>query len=160
MFSNAFDLVRHDRLFTKIAVTGMDLRVAVWVKEFLLGLSQRVGVHGKLSEEVRVTSGVQQGSVLRPLLYLVYVNDIWKNLELNIRIFAYDYIIYRKIMGSSDVDKFHKGLKISAEWVVKNELKVNPDKSRTVGNTKFRAKKLIRYYFGDQLKPDQEALNV
>jgi hypothetical protein len=41
-FLNAFDLVRHDRLFTKIAATGVDLRVFVWVKEFLLGHSQAV----------------------------------------------------------------------------------------------------------------------
>jgi len=115
MFSNAFDLVRHDRLFTKIAVTGLDLRVAVWVKEFLLGLSQRVGVLGKRSEEVRVMSGVQQGNVLGPLLYLAYVNDIWRNLESNARLFADNCVIYRKITDSSDVDKLHKDLNRSAE---------------------------------------------
>ena len=61
-FSEAFDLVPHDRQLTKIAATGMDLRVVVLVKEFLLGLSQRVTVDGQLSDEVRVTSGVPQGS--------------------------------------------------------------------------------------------------
>jgi len=47
----------------KIAATGVDLRVAVLIKEFLLGCSQRIRVDGQLSEEVRVTSGVPQGSV-------------------------------------------------------------------------------------------------
>ena len=65
-FSKAFDLVPHDRLLTKITASGVDLRVVVWVKEFLLGRSQRVD--GQLSEEVRVTSEVPQGSVLGPLL--------------------------------------------------------------------------------------------
>ena len=78
-FLNAFDLVRHDWLPLEIAATGVDLRVAVWVKEFVLGRSQTVGLEGKLSEEVRVTSGVQQGIVLGPLLFLAYVNDIWRN---------------------------------------------------------------------------------
>ena len=49
-FSKAFDLVPHDRLLTKIVVTGVDLRVVVWVTEFLLGRSQRVRIDGQLSE--------------------------------------------------------------------------------------------------------------
>jgi hypothetical protein len=93
-FSKAFDLVPHDRLLTKIAATGVDLRVVVWVKEFLLGRTQRVRVDGQLSEEVRVTSGVPQGSVLGPLLFLAHINDIWRNNESNIRLFADDSIIY------------------------------------------------------------------
>jgi len=59
-FFNGFDLVPHDRLLTKITATGVDLRLVVWVKEFLLGHSQRVRVDYQLSEEVRVTSGVPQ----------------------------------------------------------------------------------------------------
>ena len=85
-------MVPHDRLLTKIA-TRVDLRLAVWVKKFLLGRSQRVRIDGQLSEEVRVTSGVPQGSVLGPLLFLAYVNDIWRNNESNIRLFADDCII-------------------------------------------------------------------
>ena len=69
-------VVPHDRLLTKIMATGADLRVTVWVQTFLFGRSQRVRVDGQLSEEVRVTSGVTQGSVLGPLLFLAYVNDI------------------------------------------------------------------------------------
>jgi hypothetical protein len=80
-FSKAFDLVPHDQLLAKIAVSGMDSRVVVWVREFLLGHTQRVRVGGQLSEEVRVTSGVPQGSVLGPLLFLVYVDDIWRNIQ-------------------------------------------------------------------------------
>jgi hypothetical protein len=86
----------------KIAETGVGLRVVAWVKEFLLGRSQRVRVDGQLSEGVRVTSGVPQRSVLGPLLFLAYVNDIWTNTVSTIRLFADDCIIYRKINGSSD----------------------------------------------------------
>ena len=87
----------------------MDWRVIVWIREVLLGRSQRIRVDGQLSEEVRVTSGVPQGSVLVPLLFLAYVN-IWRNSESSIRLFADDCIIYRKIMDSKDIEKLQKDL--------------------------------------------------
>jgi hypothetical protein len=58
-----------------------------------------------MSEEVRVTSGVPQGSVLGPLLFLACVNDIWRNTGSTVRLFADDCIIYRKIMNDSDTKK-------------------------------------------------------
>jgi hypothetical protein len=66
------------------------LRVVAWVKEFLLGRSQRVRVNGQISEEVRVTSEELQGSVLCPLMFLAYVTDIWSNIDPNVRLFAND----------------------------------------------------------------------
>ena len=153
-FSKAFDLVPHDRLLTKIAATGVDSRVAVWVKEFLLGRTQRVRVDGQLSEEVRVTSGVPQGSVLGPLLFLAYVNDICRNIESNIRLFADDCIIYRKITDSSDIDKLQTDLNRLGEWAVENEMKINPGQSKAVSFTKATVKERKRYYCGDQLIPE------
>ena len=91
-FSKAFDLVCHGRLLTKIANSGVDSRV----REFLLGRSQRVRVGRHLSEEVRLTSGVPQGSVLGLLLVLAHVNDVLRNTESTIRLFADDCVIYRK----------------------------------------------------------------
>jgi hypothetical protein len=75
-------------MLKKMAATGVDLRVVVWVNEFLLGRSQRVRVDGKVYEEVRVTSGVPEGNVLVPLRFLAYVNDIWRDIESNILLFA------------------------------------------------------------------------
>jgi len=92
-FWKAFDLVPHDRLLMKIAISGADSRVIAWVREFLLGRTERV----KVGEEVRVTSGVPQGSVLGPHLFLAYVNDIWRNTEATIRLFDYDCVIYKNI---------------------------------------------------------------
>ena len=62
----------------KIAISGVDSRVAEWIRKFLLGRTQRVRLGGKLSVEVRVTSCVPQASVLGPLMFPAYVNDIWR----------------------------------------------------------------------------------
>jgi len=84
------------------ASSGVELRVVVWVREFLVIHTQRVRVGEQLSKEVKVTSGVPRGSIWGLLLFLVYINDIWRNIDSNIRLFAYNCIIYRKITNKND----------------------------------------------------------
>jgi len=79
----------------KIANSGVDSRVVALVREFLSGRTQRVRGGGQISEEVRVVSGVPQGSLLGSLQFLAYVNDIWRNTVSIIRLFADDCLIYR-----------------------------------------------------------------
>jgi len=107
-FSKSFGLVPHGRFLTKIANSGVDSRVVVWIREFLLGRTQRVRVGGQLSSEVRVTSGVTQGSLLGPLLFLAYVNDIWRYMESTVRLFADDCVIYRIIINNTDMENCRK----------------------------------------------------
>ena len=114
-FSKAFNLIPHDRLLMKIAISGMDWRVVAWVREFLLGRAQRVKVGRQLSEEVRVTSGVPQESVLGPLLFLAYVNDIWRYIESTVRLIADDCIIYKK-NNNEKIEKLQKDLDRLGEW--------------------------------------------
>jgi len=97
---------------------------------------------------------VQQGSVLGPLIFVAYVNDIWRNNKSNIRLLADDCRIYRKITDSSDIDKLQTDLNRLGEWAVENEMRINPDKSKAVSFTKARVKERIRYYFGEQLIPE------
>jgi len=132
----------------------VDSRVVVWIREFLLGRTQRVRVGGQLSEEVRVTSGVQQGRVLGPLLFPAYLNDIWGNMESTIRPFADDCVIYRKIMNDADMEIFQKDLGRLGDWAVENAMKINAIKSKAVRFTRARAKEPLNYSLLDTLIPD------
>ena len=100
----------------KIANSDADSKVVAWVKEIILGRAQRVGVGVQLSEEVRVTSGVSQGSLLGSLLLLTYVNDIWRNILSTIKLFADDCVIYRKIFNNEDIENLQKVLDRLGEW--------------------------------------------
>ena len=108
----------------------MDSRVVVWVREFHVGRTLSVRVGGQLSKEISVTSGVLQGSVLGSLFFLEYVNDIWRNIDSSIRLFADDCIIYRKITNKNDIEKLQKDLDTLGECAVENtsRMKINPGK--------------------------------
>jgi hypothetical protein len=115
----AFDLVPHDRLLTKIVATGVDLRVVIWVKEFLLWRSQRVRVNGQMSG---IQSNLRSAARERTESYTVprYVNDVWRNIESNVLLFADGCVIYRTIMDGSDIDKSQTDRNQLGEWGVEN----------------------------------------
>jgi len=75
----------------KLAALGVDLRIVIWVRELLVDRTQRVIVGGQLLKEVKVTSVVLQGSVLGPLLLVLSVNDIWRNIDWNIGILTGEF---------------------------------------------------------------------
>jgi hypothetical protein len=156
-FSIAFDRVPHDRLLKKIVDSCVDQRVVVWIREFLLDRSQRVRVGGQLSDEVTVTSGVPQGSVLAPLLFLAYVNGIWRNIESKIRLYADDFIIYRNILSTFDVEKLQADLDLLGDWAVENGMKINQSKSKSISFTKARMKEPLNYTLRDQNIPENSS---
>jgi len=83
-------------------------------------------------------------------MLLGYVNDIWRNLESAIKLFADDCIIYRKIMNDSDIESLQIDLDRLGRWAVENAVKIIPGKSKAVNFTRARVKDPIYYFSGDQ----------
>jgi len=101
-FSKAFDSVPHHRMLHKLHFHGIRGRTLTWVQNWLLDRQQQVVIDGEKSGPVRVRSGVPQGTVLGPLLFLIYINDINKDITSQIRLFADDCLVYRPIVRDED----------------------------------------------------------
>uniref|UniRef100_A0A147BJF6 Putative tick transposon n=1 Tax=Ixodes ricinus TaxID=34613 RepID=A0A147BJF6_IXORI len=101
-FSKAFDRVPHNRLMLKLSQLNLDANVISWINCFLTGRTQFVLANNHSSYPSSVTSGVPQGSVLGPLLFLIYINDLPISVVSNIRLFADDCVIYRSIISPAD----------------------------------------------------------
>jgi len=100
--SKAFDSVPHQRLLLKLDYYGICGKSAVWIKAFLSNRSQVVSVNGSHSSPQPVSSGVPQDSILRPVLFLLYINDITEHIQSTMHLFADDSIVYREIKNICD----------------------------------------------------------
>ena len=87
-FKKAFDSVPHAQLLQKIRAYGITGKTLAWVEAFLSNRTQQVLVEGARSDLCRVASGVPQGSVLGPLLFILYINDLPDTLQSKVKIFA------------------------------------------------------------------------
>ena len=81
-----------------------------WIRAFLVGRTQAVVLEGESSSEVSVTSGMPQGSVLGPLLFLLYINDLPQNIQAQVRLFAADTAVYLTVGSSDDRDALQADL--------------------------------------------------
>ena len=101
-FTKAFDKVPHRRLLDKLGYYEIRGSTHKWITSWLSERSQKVVLDGQASDPVSVLSGVPQGSVLGPVLFLIFINDPPENIRSSARLFAYDCVLYRNIKSPMD----------------------------------------------------------
>ena len=125
----AFDTVPHQRLLVKLESFGVGGKLLSWLKSFLIGRRQRVVVSGKESSWGEVVSGVPQGSVLGPTLFLIFVNDLPDTVQSKVTMFADDTKLYVHSDKRDSVVQLQCDLlKLDRIWAVKWLLRFHPDK--------------------------------
>ena len=128
-FAKAFDKVDHVILLQKLKNIGIEGELLKWISDFLSNRNQVVVVDGILSYIAEVLSGVPQGTVLGPLLFLIYLNDIADCLNsCDISCFADDTRIYKSISTCDDVKLLQEDLSAISLWSKENNMKLHSDK--------------------------------
>ena len=176
-FSKAFDVVPHQRLLNKMRHYGITGKTHAWVAEFLTGRTQSVLVdgvrsHGRADDKTsrcdgdQVRSGVPQGTVLGPLCFLIFINDLPEVVSPGtmVRLFADDCLLYRSIPAvdaQNDIDLLQRDLNAVHEWGVRWGMKFNVAKCNMLIVARARAppETHTRFYTmnGDIIRPVLEA---
>jgi len=145
-FSKAFDKVSHHHLFHKLNHYGIRGDLLNWIKHFTLQRSQCVVVEGQQSGSAAVTSGVPQGTVLAPLLFLCFINDLPKGILSKIKLYADDVLLYNTIHTQQDCQQLQKDLDLLGNWAAKWKMVFNPQKCEFIRITKKKHPTLNKYY--------------
>ena len=127
-FSKAFDKVPHERLLLKLHHYGVRGRLLSWIRDFLSQRTQQVILEGNKSNISSVTSGVPQGTVLGPLLFLIFINDMPDFVSSNIRLFADDALLYRCIQTPDDITILEEDIENLQVWERRWLMSFNADK--------------------------------
>ena len=135
-FSKAFDKVSHSLLIHKLHHLGICGKVNTWIREFLRDRKQAVVVNGAKSEFAPVESGVPQGSVLGPTLFLLFINDLPTGLTSTARLFADDTACHMRVYSPSDQEELQEDLNKLATWEEKWKMCFHPQKCTTVHMTR------------------------
>ena len=128
-FKKAFDSVPHQRLLVKIKSYGISGNLYNWITDFLTGRSQRVRVENDFSNHAQVLSGIPQGSILGPILFTIFINDISDGIESVCRVFADDTKVFNSVHNAqilqNDINKL-------VTWTKLWELHFNIDKCKVM----------------------------
>ena len=124
-FQKAFDLVPHQCLIQKLTSFEINGKILQWMKDFVWNRTQQVVLNGQKLGATFFTSGVPQGSVLGPVLFTLFVNDIPSMVSSPTFMFADDAKIFRCVKSSDDHCAFQNDLSLLYEWSVRWQLKFN-----------------------------------
>jgi hypothetical protein len=129
-YKKAFDSVPHSRLLRKIQAFGIEGNLYSWIESFLTDRRQRVRVDDSLSGWENVTSGIPQGSVLGPSLFLIFINDLPDGVDSITALFADDTKVYRPVNTDSDIQQLQVDIDTLYGWSTKWQLPFNEGKCK------------------------------
>ena len=129
-FQKAFDKVPHERLIIKLEALGIKGSVIKWIREWLKGRTQRVIINGEESDWARVNSGVPQGSVLGPILFIIFINDLDANILSKIVKFADDAKLAQAVHNVAGRDQLRDDLLNLFKWSEDWQMAFNVDKCK------------------------------
>ena len=124
-FQKAFDKVPHQRLLLKLKAHGIGDSITDCIEQWLTDRRQRVVVDGEVSNWKSVLSGVPQGSVLGPILFLIYINDLDDSITSNLLKFADDTKLFRKVNTDGDKQHLKNDLDRLVKWSEKWQMLFN-----------------------------------
>ena len=131
-FTKAFDKVPHQRLLKKMEYYGIRGPLLNWFTSFLFERQQTVICEGRSSMSATVSSGVPQGTVLAPLLFLLYINDLPDSINSTVRLFADDALLYGVISNDADGDQIQNDLIRLEQWQTIWQMNFNPAKCKVI----------------------------
>ena len=142
--SKAFDKVWHHGLLYKLRHVGICGEYHALIHSFLSDKFQRVLLNGKTSKWSQIKAGVPQGSILGPLLFLVYINDLPEGLTSNVKLFADDTSIFLVVRDSSSSSlSLNEDLSKISQWGYIWKMLFNPDASKQAQEVVFSRKKIL-----------------
>ena len=115
----------HQHLFHKLHHYGIRGDLLTWIKSFVSNRVQQVVVDGQQSNLTAVTSGVPQGTVLAPLLFLCFINDLPNGIMSKIKLYADDVLLYNTIHSQEDCHNLQQDLNLLEEWATKWKMSFN-----------------------------------
>ena len=131
-FKKAFDSVPHERLLSKLDAYGIGGPLKAWIKDFLLDKKQRVVVNSKLSSWSLVLIGIPQGSVLGPIIFVIFINDLPDQIRNTVKIFSGDSQIFRALHEPEDYSYLQDDLDRLVEWSQLWQLHFNDSKCKVL----------------------------
>ena len=137
-FAKAFDKVNHSLLTHKLNYYGIGGEINTWIADFLRDRKQAVVVSGERSDFIPVRSGVPQGSVLGPCLFLIYINDLPDILTTRSRLFADDTAVYNIVTSPAAQAHLQQDLNQLAAWEKRWDMSFHPGKCTTLPVTRCR----------------------
>ena len=146
-FAKAFDKVPHRRLLYKLEYYGIRGSTHKWFSSWLSERSQKVVLDGQASDPVPVLSGVPQGSVLGPVLFLIFINDLPENIRSSVRLFADDCVLYRNIKSPIDCQILQDDLNSLAQWETDWQMIFNFAKCHSMRVTRYLPENQIQFEY-------------